>query len=1196
MKSMSQQQELYNKAMESGGALEEANAVKAESIDGKLNKLSNTTKQMWSSFINSDMLKGGIDGLTILIEKFGNLPTIIGLATTALIAFKGKAIATLLTSLPAMISQIVAYQTALGATSTATALLSHSMNSLKMAFMSNPFGIIAVALTTVIAYLAMAKTSTDRLKESFEEFDKSKEDMSEVTQGEDLVKQYQEIEKKINSNTLSTDEMVSSKKELKSIQEQLAKQFPDLISGYDKEGNAIVTNLDKVNKKIGETKESTMSRLSGSLTTSLNEFQKNIPDNFKGLSGLKEAWKTTVTDFDLSEEAKELRAKFLLDKDTLEFNYDSAGLYKYFKELDKVQKLEDGQLGLNTEQRKEFNELSDSLKTYNSELEQYRSYLKEDELKEKLKGKKYFNFDTGEFEDAYEYFQKNKDSEEELTKATEGLTDAQKDLSESSETLKKQIENLADAFSNLTSEIDIIDKVIEEMQKYGGITSSTYATLLKDHPEVIKALMKEGDTIQNLTELREKDVEKQKKAQEDAINNILNTNFDESGKPVPKVDTSAQEAEKQKSEETKTVVQQAESEKQQAYEDTKNQELKAIAETESMFENYNVLKQNSDIDLNNTIRTNSSNTTNELKGNYQTDAGNFENAEQAKRQSLMNTQKAMLESAVKSDSMYDRYEKMKALQSIEGIENADMTKQNNGYTKQLEEAGFVYNGGEWVLKGSKQKTDEGKKTVDDLQKKLDEINEKYKNSSPTLINNKEASEIDEALKNKEKDYSVEDVEDLTDAYHDLNNAITLVEAKLKQLQARYENLYGKSKAQAMQEQVDILRQQLDLHSQMESKINSELAKQRSELASQGVTFDSSGMISNYNEILTSLRNQANAIQTVDENSKKAKENAKTNLTDLQKKMNDYNNTITKDLEEQKTTWLELQNQIKETYKTMEKMVTDGESKVTDVIKSEIDKRKEKEKEAVEEELKQIDKVKEALQDQWDTDDYEDQLQEAQDKVMEYEEKIREAIKNGDMNSLTDLKKEQQDALKELNDTVKQHERDMINNEMDDQSDALNKKSEEIDKKYEEMEKSENLTKMVTEALQTGFFKINDEVISLSSAMSDFVKESTVGIGTINQTTRELNQTLADTLAMLNQLGGYNGLTNLLPNVPYQMLANNTGTIDRNTVFTNNGNNTRSISIKLGDMYVNGNLDNVTLEDVNNTISKRFKEVVGNYIS
>ena len=91
-----------------------------------------------------------------------------------------------------------------------------------------------------------------------------------------------------------------------------------------------------------------------------------------------------------------------------------------------------------------------------------------------------------------------------------------------------------------------------------------------------------------------------------------------------------------------------------------------------------------------------------------------------------------------------------------------------------------------------------------------------------------------------------------------------------------------------------------------------------------------------------------------------------------------------------------------------------------------------------------------------------------------------------MNSLTALKKEQQDALKELNDTVKQHERDMINNDMNHQSDAQNKKSEEREKRSEEMAQSENLTKMVTEALPTGFFQINYEVIRLSSALSDLV--------------------------------------------------------------------------------------------------------------
>ena len=42
MNSMTQQQELYNKAMESSGSLEEANNIKAESIEGKLNTLKDT--------------------------------------------------------------------------------------------------------------------------------------------------------------------------------------------------------------------------------------------------------------------------------------------------------------------------------------------------------------------------------------------------------------------------------------------------------------------------------------------------------------------------------------------------------------------------------------------------------------------------------------------------------------------------------------------------------------------------------------------------------------------------------------------------------------------------------------------------------------------------------------------------------------------------------------------------------------------------------------------------------------------------------------------------------------------------------------------------------------------------------------------------------------------------------------------------
>ena len=71
MKSMSQQQELYNNAMESTNALQEANDVKAQSIEGKINTFKNTVKELWSTLINSDDIKGIIDGMTKLSEVMG---------------------------------------------------------------------------------------------------------------------------------------------------------------------------------------------------------------------------------------------------------------------------------------------------------------------------------------------------------------------------------------------------------------------------------------------------------------------------------------------------------------------------------------------------------------------------------------------------------------------------------------------------------------------------------------------------------------------------------------------------------------------------------------------------------------------------------------------------------------------------------------------------------------------------------------------------------------------------------------------------------------------------------------------------------------------------------------------------------------------------------------------------------------------
>ena len=74
MESMSEQQTLYNEALNSTGALEEANSVKAESVEGKLNTLKDTVKEMWSNFIDSDAIKDLIDDITKLVETLGKIP------------------------------------------------------------------------------------------------------------------------------------------------------------------------------------------------------------------------------------------------------------------------------------------------------------------------------------------------------------------------------------------------------------------------------------------------------------------------------------------------------------------------------------------------------------------------------------------------------------------------------------------------------------------------------------------------------------------------------------------------------------------------------------------------------------------------------------------------------------------------------------------------------------------------------------------------------------------------------------------------------------------------------------------------------------------------------------------------------------------------------------------------------------------
>ena len=123
--------------------------------------------------------------------------------------------------------------------------------------------------------------------------------------------------------------------------------------------------------------------------------------------------------------------------------------------------------------------------------------------------------------------------------------------------------------------------------------------------------------------------------------------------------------------------------------------------------------------------------------------------------------------------------------------------------------------------------------------------------------------------------------------------------------------------------------------------------------------------------------------------------------------------------------------------------------------------------------------------QWEDEDWEDNLAEAQDELNKIQMQInnlsRDTSLAGQM-KLEQLKEQYAEQLKAMNDMIKDHEREMTDRVFEDEIDA-------IDKQMEEALKTEELMKSVNEALSTGFVTIGEEAIRLNDLLTDQLKEA-----------------------------------------------------------------------------------------------------------
>ena len=432
-----------------------------DSTSAKIEILKNTISEKWVSLIDSNTTKGVVQEITKLVNTFGNLRGIVLLATTTLLLFKGKAILGLVTD----IASAIAGESAL---TVATVGLTSAFNTLKSAFLTNPFGILALGLTSIIALIGQVKTTADEVNESVDKFNESQSKIQDLNNAQDLVNQYENLQQKLKDGKLSGDEYNNTMNSMKEIQRQLAEQFPDLVSGFDNEGNAIVTNMKKVQSEINNTKQTLEANRLSAIKTAYND----ITD-----TGFSKQFMTPWEDVknNLTFNDKTARKSVSKSNQLPSGSYIDLGKYQYYLSLQKRNK------DLTKDEQEMMDSILQEFENYNKMIDQ--AHANGDDIL----GLKYIDINKGVFVDAEKHYQKIAEKSEEIKKNNKEATD---------NLPKYSVENTSKSYSSAIGNVGDAYKIINSINEEGKLTPDIIQQTISKFPDV-------GMNIQNITRLQE---------------------------------------------------------------------------------------------------------------------------------------------------------------------------------------------------------------------------------------------------------------------------------------------------------------------------------------------------------------------------------------------------------------------------------------------------------------------------------------------------------------------------------------------------------------------------------------------------------------------------------------------------------------------------------------------------------------------
>ena len=196
----------YNTALNSSGSAMRENEIYMDSVDAKMNQLSENVQKFWSKLVNSRMVKSALDGLNSLMETVDNTSDIFGASTTSILLF-GTAFSPAITGVVNLVKKMGGLQAILGNLVT-------------------PLGVFLTTLSLVAIGIGsiseLYKDASERIAETSDALDTFNQKQKELENAQGLLDKWASLERKIKDSNTSLEEKAQLESEVKGIVEQLS--------------------------------------------------------------------------------------------------------------------------------------------------------------------------------------------------------------------------------------------------------------------------------------------------------------------------------------------------------------------------------------------------------------------------------------------------------------------------------------------------------------------------------------------------------------------------------------------------------------------------------------------------------------------------------------------------------------------------------------------------------------------------------------------------------------------------------------------------------------------------------------------------------------------------------------------------------------------------------------------------------------